>query len=329
MNKSRFEWKVGLFVFIGLGLLAALLIQFSKGASFWRRTYTIGLVASDVGGLKVRASVLMSGVQVGTVSDIRLGPQGTNVTIALRIYSQYEIHKDVRFAIEASGFLGDQYVAIMPTLNQGDIFHEGDTAAAEAPFNFQEVARQAWAFLQRVADTAKELDEAITEVRRRVLNEQTLTNLSAAVVSLRVASDHAAVTVDHIDAVISTNGPVFSTSGSNLIFFSEQLNAFAANLGNVLATNSVSINTSVKNIESATIVLKNVLNDLEAGKGLAGNLLKNDHLSATVSEIANNLSITSSNLNRIGLWGVLWQHKPPRTNAPIAEQPLTSPKHSE
>ena len=31
MNKSRLEWKVGLFVFIGLVLLAVLLLQFSKG----------------------------------------------------------------------------------------------------------------------------------------------------------------------------------------------------------------------------------------------------------------------------------------------------------
>jgi hypothetical protein len=31
MSKSRLEWKVGLFVFIGLALLGALLLQFSKG----------------------------------------------------------------------------------------------------------------------------------------------------------------------------------------------------------------------------------------------------------------------------------------------------------
>ena len=62
----------------------------------------------------------------------------------------------------------------------------------------------------------------------------------------------------------------------------------------------------MKNIESSTSVLKNVLDELQAGKGLAGNLLKNEQLAATVSQIANNLSITSSNLNRLGLWGILF-----------------------
>src|SRR2546426_3335593 len=117
MTKPHLESKVGLFVFIGLVLLAVLLLQFSKGTTFFRPTYKLLLRAGDVGGLKTRASVLMAGVQVGSVADIKLGPQGTNVTITLKIYSQYEIHKDARFLIEQSGFLGDKYVAIMPTKN--------------------------------------------------------------------------------------------------------------------------------------------------------------------------------------------------------------------
>src|SRR5438046_7855542 len=128
MSKSRLEWKVGLFVLIGLVLLAALLLQFSKGTTFFRPTIQILLRAGNVGGLKMKAQVLMAGVQVGTVADIRLGPEGTNVTISLKIYDQYIIHKDVRFLIEQSGFLGDQYVAIMPTKNQGEMFRDGDTA---------------------------------------------------------------------------------------------------------------------------------------------------------------------------------------------------------
>src|SRR6185436_1758989 len=127
--------------------------------------------------------------QVGTVSEIRLGPQGTNVTITLKLYSQYVIHKDARFSIEQSGFLGDQYVAIMPTKNQGEGFHDGDTAEAEAPFNMQEVARSAGGFLTRVDETARKLNDAIADVRRLVLNEQTLTNLSRTVGNFSVVSE--------------------------------------------------------------------------------------------------------------------------------------------
>src|SRR5207253_9669839 len=110
MSKPRLEWRVGLFVLIGLVILAGLLIQFSKGLTLLPgNTYTIKMRASNVGGLKKRAAVLMSGVQVGVVGDIKLGPAGTNVSIFLTIYNEYKIHKDARFLIEQSGFLGDQY----------------------------------------------------------------------------------------------------------------------------------------------------------------------------------------------------------------------------
>jgi phospholipid/cholesterol/gamma-HCH transport system substrate-binding protein len=314
MSKSRLEWKVGLFMFISLAVLAALLLQFSKGTNLFRPTKMILLRAPNVGGLKIRAQVLMAGVQVGTVSDIRLGPQGTNVTIWLKIYSQYEIHKDARFALETSGFLGDQYVAIIPTKNQADIFHDQEVAEAEAPFNIQEVARSAGSLLRRIEETANRLNNAIDDVRRLALNDQTLTNLAVAVGNLRAVSEHAISTVDSLNALVISNAPALSTSGTNLVVFSQQLTNFGGNLNELLATNSPNLHAAVKNIESSTIILKDLLGDVQAGKGLAGNLLQNPVLATNVSLIVSNLSITSSNLNRLGVWGILWQHKPPKTS---------------
>ena len=79
MAKSNLEKKVGLFVAIGLVLLAVLLLQFSKGTTFFRSTYQLRLKTSNVAGIKVRSSVLMSGVPVGTVSRIELLPNGKHV----------------------------------------------------------------------------------------------------------------------------------------------------------------------------------------------------------------------------------------------------------
>jgi phospholipid/cholesterol/gamma-HCH transport system substrate-binding protein len=328
MSRSRIEWKVGLFVLICLAMLAGLLLQFSKGTTFFRPTYTIKLRSANVGGLKVRSAVLMAGVQIGTVSDIRLAPGGTNVTIVLKLFSQYEIHKDARFLIEQSGFLGDQYVAILPTQNLGELFQDGDIAETEPPFNMQEVARSAAGFIKRVDETAVKLNDAIVDVRRLVLNEQTLTNFSAAVGNMRTFSERALGTVDNLDALVSSNSPAFAHSGSNLVQFSEELKEFGSSLSAVLATNRDEIHSAVKNIESSTAVLKNVLDELQAGKGLAGNLLKNEHLATTVSQIATDLSVTSSNLNRLGLWGILWQRKPPK-NAPASPpaQAMPAPKN--
>lgn len=311
MDKKRLEWRVGVFVFIGLLMLAGLLLQFSKGTSLFKPTYNLYLKAKNVGGLKTRASVLMAGVQIGTVSDIELSPQGTNVTITLKLYDKYRIHKDADIRIEQSGFLGDQYIAVIPTFNAGDVWQPNDHVSADDPFNLQEVARSAAGFLKSVDQTTKRLDDAIADVRRLLLNEQTLTNLAVTVGNARVATEHAVATVDNINALVTTNSQAIALAVSNVVFFSQQINEVAGDLKDVVATNGNELSLSLKNFETSTETLKSLLGDVQSGKGLAGDVLKNEQLATNVNNIAANFSIMSSNINRLGLWHFLWHKEVP------------------
>ncbi|HHY87142.1 MAG TPA: MCE family protein [Verrucomicrobia bacterium] len=324
MSKSRLETKVGLFVLIGLVLLAVLVLQFSKGTSFFRPTMNIHLSTTSAGGLRKNADVLMSGVKVGTVGDIRLSPAGTNVWITLKIYHEFVIRDDAKFYIKQSGFLGDNYVDINPGLNQGQPLTNNATALAQEPFDLQEVARSAAGFVRRVDEAATKLNDAIADVRRLVLNEQTLRDLSATVSTMREASEQAVDTLDAIESLFATNGPAVSQSASNLVVASEELNRFASAVNLVLATNAENLAVSMKNIETSTEMLKTLLADVQAGKGLAGTLLHNEEMAANVAQIAENLSITTSNLNRLGLWrGVLFPKKP--RDEPAPGRKLTTP----
>jgi phospholipid/cholesterol/gamma-HCH transport system substrate-binding protein len=319
MEKSNQEIKVGLFVLVGLVLLAVLLIQFSKGTSIFRGTYELRLHASNIGGLKERASVLLAGVQVGSVSGVELAPDGKSVTILLRIYKTDKIYHDARFVIQQSGFLGDQYVAIIPTDNKEPRLKDGDEVACEAPFNLQETARAAVGFIQRIDDTAKKLDAAIGDVRRLVLNEETLSNFSVTVGNLRTFSEQAMGTVGNVNALIATNGAQIDVAVSNLVFFSQDLIHLSEDAHGLISTNSTEISAAVKNIESSTETLKKLTDDLQSGNGLAGTLLKNEQLSTNVQAVAANLAIATSNLNRLGLWHFLWHHELPPTNTPPHE----------
>jgi phospholipid/cholesterol/gamma-HCH transport system substrate-binding protein len=319
MESKRLETKVGVFVFIGLALLAVLLIQFSKGTSLFHGTYELRLHAVNVGGLKPRAGVLLAGVQVGSVSDIMLAADGKSVTILLKIYKENKIYHDARFVIEQSGFLGDQYVSIIPTENQDRLLVNGDEVACQEPFNLQEVARSASGFIQRIDETAKKLDASVSDLHRYVLNEQTLTNLSIALANMRTFTERAMNTVGDIDTLIATNGSRVGFAVSNVVIFSQQLTQLVGSAHILLATNGVEISAAVSNIESSTEILKKLMDDVQSGKGLAGTVLQNEQLATNVQNIANNLAVTTSNLNRVGLWGILWSHKPPATDKPHAK----------
>jgi len=321
METSRLETKVGLFVFVGLALLAILLIQFSKGTSIFRGTYELRLKAANVGGLKERASVLLSGVQVGAVSDIQLAPDGKSVTILLKIYNDCKIYSDARFVIQQSGFLGDQFVAIIPTANQGPPLANNATVNCEPPFNLQEVARSASGFIQRIDETARKLDASVTDLRRVVLNEQTLTNFSVAINNLRAVTEQAMGTFNDVNAIIVTNGSQINLAVSNVVFFSQDLIRLANSTEGIVTNNGPDISAAVKNIETSTETLKKLAADLQSGKGLAGTVLQNEQLNTNVQVLAYNLAVASSNLNRLGLWHFLFHHEPVSTNTPAPVSP--------
>jgi phospholipid/cholesterol/gamma-HCH transport system substrate-binding protein len=314
MEKSRLELKVGLFVFIGLTLLATLLLQFSKGTSLWRGTYELHLQASNVGGIKPRASVLLAGVQVGTVTDVQLAPDGKSVTINLKIYDQFPIYHDARFVIEQSGFLGDQFISIIPTTNALPVLTNGADVPCQAPFNIQQVARDAAGFIQRIDETAQKLDASVTDLRQRVLNAETLANFGTSITNLKLFTEQALDTVSDINTIVNTNGAQVGIAVSNAVFFSTELIQLSETAHAVLATNSVNIQQATKDIAETTAIFKQLAADVQAGRGLAGTVLQNPSLATNVQAIAANLAITSSNLNRLGLWGILWSHKPPGTN---------------
>jgi len=126
-----------------------------------------------------------------------------------------------------------------------------------------------------------------------------------------VATEHAVSAVDNINSLVTTNTGAVASAVSNLVFFSRQINDFAGGLKDVVTTNSSELNASLKNLESSTATAKSMLEDMQAGKGLAGDVLRNEQLATNVNTIAANLTITTSNLNRLGLWHFLWHKEIP------------------
>jgi phospholipid/cholesterol/gamma-HCH transport system substrate-binding protein len=324
MNRSRLELKVGIFVLICLGLLLGLILQFSKGTTLFRKTYAIILNTSNVGGLRPRASVLLSGVQVGTVSDIKLAPDGTNVSVMLKIYSEFIIKDDARFEIEQSGFLGDQFVAVYPDKNQGTALTNGAMAQVDPPFNMLGVARSVAGFVKRIDDTARNLNDAINDVRASVLNQQTLTNLAYTIQTLQQVSQGAAVVVSNLDALVRSDTEPVGAVISNLNTFAIQLDTLAQSAQDLLNTNQPQITLTVNNLETSTAMLTNLLTETAHSKGLVGELLYDQTLSSNVSSLASNLSIASANLRSNGLWHFLWKPKPSDNPAPAGASGKTT-----
>ena len=325
MNKTtRTEWKVGMFVLIGLVLVAALMLNFSKGITRFKSTYKLHLIMTTVSGLKPHADVMMSGVPIGNVIDTELSPDGGTVNITVQLLSKYQIRTNANFHIDALGFLGDQYIAISPSTNASAPFlKNGDTVIGEEPFNLQEAVKSTSGLLETAKQTLKDLDQAITNVNRTILNDQTLTNFGQAVSNFYALTGDAGAMVRQIGGIISTNTEPINGAVKSLRQVADKLDKMSDDLHVIITTNSADLAKAVDNFRDTSASLKQTAEELQQGKGLAGTLLKDEHLKSQVQDLVQNLNsmsanfaIFGSNLNQRGLWSMLRKPKTPPPQAP-------------
>ncbi|HGG59356.1 MAG TPA: outer membrane lipid asymmetry maintenance protein MlaD [Gammaproteobacteria bacterium] len=111
------EIWVGLFVALGIAALFMLATRVSNFSSYSNGDQDhITVYFDNIGGLKVRSPVTMSGVRVGRVSAIGYDPENLQARVELAIDSQYMkiLTTDTVASIYTAGLLGEQYISLEP-----------------------------------------------------------------------------------------------------------------------------------------------------------------------------------------------------------------------
>ncbi len=108
------EIGTGLFVLLGMGALFFLTTQTTGGDDFdAEEVYTVEARFENVGSLRPRAPIAMSGVTIGRVTSISFDPDNLEAVVEFVIDSQYDqIPDDSDASILTSGILGSQYIGL-------------------------------------------------------------------------------------------------------------------------------------------------------------------------------------------------------------------------
>ena len=116
MNNRTVEIGVGLFVALGIAALFMLAMQVSNlGTVSSSDSYILEAGFENIGGLKVRSPVTVSGVRVGRVSAIDYDDKAFEAVVTMSIYSNYDgFPEDTSASIFTAGLLGEQYIALEP-----------------------------------------------------------------------------------------------------------------------------------------------------------------------------------------------------------------------
>ncbi len=312
METSNKALKVGVFVVVSLTLFALLILNISKSAGPWTPQIRVTVESTEVGGLTSGAKVMMSGVPVGHVEELDLAADGRKVLVRCAILKRYRIFKDAQFYIQQSGFLGDQYLSIVPTKNEGPVLEDGALVVAQPPFDLQEAARSAAGLLQRLDSTAAKLDSAVARVDRVLLAEGALRDLTNGFSSFRRLSERAEMALADVQELVRTNSPAVGLTLSNLTDFSVSLKAVGTNLNGLLDANKGTVELTLSNLAEASGDVKAFTADMRGAQGVVGTLMKDEATKAQVQQMIGNFTVLSSNISRFGL---LYKPKPVKTSS--------------
>jgi phospholipid/cholesterol/gamma-HCH transport system substrate-binding protein len=115
MQQTRsVELGTGLFVLLGMSALFFLTTQTTGGDSFSASdTFEVEARFENVGSLKSRAPVSMSGVTIGRVTSVVFDPESLDAKVTMVIDAKYDkIPDDSDASILTAGLLGSQYIGL-------------------------------------------------------------------------------------------------------------------------------------------------------------------------------------------------------------------------
>lgn len=143
MNKSAgSNWKLGMFVIIGLILFVFTIYFVGKQQNMFGSTFQLKSKFKTVSGLKIGNNVRFSGINVGTVSEIELV---TDTTVVVVLIVQKEVQKfiktDAIASIGSDGLMGDKVLTISPGTSSNTIIKDNAYIVSKGPLEIDDLLK--------------------------------------------------------------------------------------------------------------------------------------------------------------------------------------------
>ncbi len=274
MNEQErgLELKVGIFVFAGLAVLAALVVQFGRVGEGFKTYYDLKIRFSDASGLLKGSDVLMGGAKIGRVSG---GPRlvGQGVEVALRIYDYVKIPVASKFTVGSSGLLGDRFVSVTPPAGQAAAYiAKNAVVEGVRETGLDDLTREGSFLVKDLRGTVQNVSTTVLRLNNQAFSDANMQNLKSSIEHLNQITGSLAESSKKIDGVIAKADVTLSSTKKA----ADDLQLAVAD--------------ARKTIQAAGQVMRAAM----TGNGLLATLLTNE-------EVGNNFRALISNLRSHGI----------------------------
>lgn len=275
MKKTSSEkLKLGLFVIIGLLLFVTAVYLIGANQNMFGKKVTINANFNNVNGLQLGNNVRYSGINVGTVKQIKMVNDST-INVAMNIEEKMLMHikKDAIATIGTDGLVGNMIVNIIPgkgdvpVVTSGDEIQSYTKIGTDDMLNTLSVTNENAALLTvKLLKVADALADSKGTFGMLIKDTIMSANLKQTMNQLRITSFEASKAMKELNSIISSINIDESVAGTLLN------DSIQAQKVKSIITN---LDESSKDIKGVITSLNETITNIKEGEG-AINYLSND-----------------------------------------------------
>jgi len=318
LKEKRSEAVVGLFLLIGVAILATLVIKFGKlGDSGMDGRYMVHITFNDASGLIKGSEVRMGGARIGKVVKTPELQDDLTVKVSLKLDSRIKIDKASSFQIQSLSLIGDKMIIVgKPKANSGEYLEDGsqiigggagglDAIQSDA----ESVARDARVLMKDARTTLLKVDSSIDDIRsvagrlaetvERVNTDlldkenmasikNSLKNIEAVTASFKGFGDQVQPTFKEVRDTIAKINSAVDTAEQTFADASKQLKNIEPALADVPET-LASFKKAAKQAESTMDTAEKTITKIGKGNGLLASLADDKELDKDTKQFVKNL----------------------------------------
>lgn len=273
MAKKTSPVKLGLFIIIGVSLLVLAIFLIGDKNALFSKTFEVKAYFSDIQGLRSGATVRLSGIDVGSVSNVSIVDDASGrVEVRMNLVEDIKrfIRTDTKATISTEGLVGSKVVVLK--IGSTDAAHvgEGGVIQTEDPLGFDAIIAETQGIMEYTKTLTMDLSEIISKVNKgegtmgKILNDDELYNEA---VQLTQRADQS---LTSITEELGRVTEIFNRLGEG-------------------------VESVVANVDSVVLEVDSIIANLKNGNGVLGALLVNGSKYDTVfTSMMRNIELTSS-----------------------------------
>jgi len=166
---QKFKVRLGLFIAGGLALFVLAIFIIGKQKHLFNPVFKLTSTFSNVSGLQVGNNIRFSGINVGTVDNIRIiNDSAVRVDMLVKKDVQKFIKSDCGVAIGSEGLIGDKLLLITQGSAEAPMAKDGQQLLSEEPVEIDAIMSS----LQVTAGNAEVISQQLAEIMYKLNSGQ-------------------------------------------------------------------------------------------------------------------------------------------------------------